>query len=245
MFDILIYDSEKEKAESLSALCKCCVKKSAGESISVKSYYSFTTIYNALPEYTCIMLYMLRKDRYLGKLSASIRKSNDDNYIVLVVSCAEEMFGFMGNDTKPAAILPVQANQEQVGYVIDEIYADYSRLEENQSDNSFYSFRIRSIDYKVSFRQIIIIEVQSKKITLRTAGQIFEFYDSLESVMSRAPDYFLRVHRSFVVNTKFIDQINYSEKTIYMNDGSQVFFSRSYSPMVKKYMSEALKENIF
>ena len=91
----------------------------------------------------------------------------------------------------------------------------------------------------------MLIEVQSKKIKFHTDSQIFEFYDSLESVMNSAPDYFLRIHRSYVVNANYIKEVNYKERTLLMKDESQIFFSRNYCDNLKEFFKNTLKENFF
>lgn len=245
MFDIMIYDKLRTEANSISDSCLKHINTKRIKNVLVRKYYDHLALYSILSTFSQIMLYMIKKDEYLEMLSDEIRRVNDLNYIVLVVEKAEDLFGYVSTSTTPAAILPAAPAKEQVSRVIEEIYADYSRLPVNEDTQYVYRFKMRSIDYKVPFSAVYLIEVQSKKITIRTKSQVFDFYDSLENVLSCAPDYFLRVHRSFVVNTRFIDRINYSEKVIYMTDGSQVYFSRSYSPAVKMYMSESLKENVF
>jgi len=65
-------------------------------------------------------------------------------------------------------------------------------------------------------------------VIARTSAQEYEFYDSLDGICSAAPDFFIRVHRSFSVNSRFIDRIDAADKTVLMQDGSFIPFSRTY-----------------
>lgn len=245
MLNIFIYNREKDRAVSLKKKCIAHLEETGKKSEVVKDFSDSTELYTAISSSDKISLYMLKKDNVLKKISGCIREINDMSYIVLILNRPEEMLESVTPAARPSGILLDNPDDQRLGAVLDEIYADYARLPGVSEINNFYSFRIRGIDYKVQFCRMVMIEVQSKKITIRTESQIFEFYDSLETVMKNSPDYFIRVHRSFVVNTNFIKMVNYSEKTIYMNDGSTVFFSRTYSNTIKEYLRNTLKENFF
>ena len=86
-----------------------------------------------------------------------------------------------------------------------------------------------------AFSDIMMIEVQSKRVTFHTESQTYEFYDSLDAVMKEAPDCFVRIHRSIVINGNYIKSIDFNTREIVLNDDSRLFFSRNYIQEVRSW----------
>ncbi len=244
MLSLFVYHKVDQKAHELNDRYVSCLKKS-DHTLEKNEYFSDSAkICSMISGFDQISMYMLTKDSKLTQIAGHIQSVNQSNYIVLVLSEPSQLLDAVSPCLKPSGLLLENSGEERIVRVLDEIYSDYNRVCQMQ-DRDTYNFRIRGVEYAVAFCKIMIIEVQSKKITFHTQAQSYEFYDSLESVMKNIPDYFLRVHRSFVVNTNFIRIVNYSEKTIVMNDDSTIFFSRTYSPGIKEYLRNTLKENFF
>ena len=244
MLSLFVYHKVNEKAHELNNRYVSCLKRNQ-HAVEKNEYFSDSAlICSMISGYDKTSMYILRKDSKLVQIAGHIQSVNDDNYIVLILSDTSQLLDAVSPCVKPSGILLENSDDERIGRVLDEIYLDYTRACHVQNQVT-YSFRIRGIDYTVPFCKVMLIEVQSKKITFHTQAQSYEFYDSLETVVKNTPDYFLRVHRSFVVNTNFIRMVNYSEKTIVMNDDSTVFFSRTYSNGIKEYLRNTLKENFF
>ncbi len=244
MLSLFVYHKEHQKARQLNDRYISCLNKS-NFSIRKNEYYSDSArICSMISGYDQISMYMIKKDSKLSQIAGHIQAVNDSNYLVLILTDASQLLDAVSPSVKPSGLLLESSDDEHINNVLSEIYYDYNCACQMQNQDT-YKFKIRGIDYCVAFCKIIVIEVQSKKITFHTLAQSYEFYDSLEAVMKNIPDYFLRVHRSFVVNTNFIRMVNYSEKTIIMNDDSTIFFSRTYSAGIKEYLRNTLKENFF
>lgn len=183
-------------------------------------------------------LFMIKNDDRFEKIRKLIDAVEDNSYTVLVLDSFENMYGIIRPSFRPSGILLESADEERIGSLLCDIYEDYTRYIKSISTSSTpvpnYRFKIRGEDFSESFGNIYMIEVQSKRITFHTAAQSYEFYDSLEAIMKQAPEYFVRIHRSYVINVKFIKSIDYHERVIVLNDGSEVFFSRNYSSDLRK-----------
>ena len=62
----------------------------------------------------------------------------------------------------------------------------------------------------------------------------YEFYGSIENIMQMVPDYFVRCHRSFLINIKKVRKLSLSEGVIEMTMNTAVPLSRSYKKAVKE-----------
>ncbi|WP_044974814.1 LytTR family DNA-binding domain-containing protein [Ruminococcus sp. HUN007] len=187
-------------------------------------------------------LFVIKNDDRFENIRKRIDDAEGNSYTVLVLDSFEDMYGIVRPSFRPSGILLENADEEHIGSLLRDIYEDYTRYISSISVSSTpvqtpvpsYRFRIRFEDFTESFDNIYMIEVQSKRITFHTVSQSYEFYDSLDAIMKEAPEYFVRVHRSYVINVRFIKSIDYHERVILMNDGSEVFFSRNYSSDLKK-----------
>jgi hypothetical protein len=187
-------------------------------------------------------LFMIKNDEKFDKIRKRIDAVEDNSYTVLVLDSFEDMYGIVRPSFRPSGVLLENADEDHIGSLLRDIYEDYTRYISSISLSSAsvqtpvqsYRFRIRGDDFTENFDNIYMIEVQSKRITFHTVSQSYEFYDSLDAIMKQAPEYFVRIHRSYVINVRFIKSIDYHERVVLMNDGSEVFFSRNYSSDLKK-----------
>lgn len=86
------------------------------------------------------------------------------------------------------------------------------------------------------FHKISFFEASNKKINLRVGNEEYDFYGSIENLLHIIPDYFIRSHRAYVVNTKKIRNVKLSEGLIQMEGGAMIPLSRTYKPDLKKLM---------
>ena len=61
----------------------------------------------------------------------------------------------------------------------------------------------------------------------------FSFYDTLDNLTQTLPEQFIRCHKSFIVNKRFITCLSVSRGEIELEDGIILPLSRSYKQLVK------------
>jgi len=244
MLSLFVYNKEYRKARELSEKCDSHIKNTGKKAERLEYYSDCSELNSAISSCDDTALYILRRDASLLQTASHIRSVNDSNYMVLVFSDVSEIVDSVSPSFRPSGFLPENADDEKIGTIIDEVYCDYER------SGALYEgpvcrFSIKGADYRIPFCQIMVVEITSKKITIHTAAQKYGFYDTLENVMNDLPDYFMRVHRSFVVNKNYIKKVNYKERTIIMTDDSAVFFSRGYSAEIREFNNNTMKEILF
>ncbi len=241
MLSLLIYSSDREKGQALNEKCSSYISKNKRMIAAGEFADSAAVLADMAAGLDDSALFMLRKDECIYQVSGLISSFEQNSYTVLVLRSADEIFDAVSPSLRPAGIVLDSFDENSTGRVIDEIYADYTR-QLNLSGGPDYHFKIKGVDYCESFPNIYMIEVQSKRITFHTEAQSYEFYDSLDAVMKEAPEYFIRIHRSYVINMKFISTINFKDKTIVLKDNQKIFFSRNYAPELKNYYYKTVKE---
>ena len=93
-----------------------------------------------------------------------------------------------------------------------------------------YSDKFTSVLVEVS--EIYYIETINNKNKIRVCSQngVYELRTSLSKFIKQLPDYFLRCHNSYVVNTRKITTIDYTKRSVTLSNGNICY----YSPQNKK-----------
>lgn len=73
-------------------------------------------------------------------------------------------------------------------------------------------------DYMVRTKDILFIERNKSKATIYTKDSSYETCSSLNILENELPNNFLRVHRSYIVNTEQITKVNKEQKAIYFDN---------------------------
>jgi len=89
---------------------------------------------------------------------------------------------------------------------------------------------------KIPYDDIVYIESMADYIKVHTISDVVISKEKISKLAERLPNQFLRIHRSFIINTKRVKAISYNE---IMVDHISLNIGRSYQKMVR----EALKDN--
>lgn len=161
------------------------------------------------------------------------RKKNRQAYIVVIASDGISPLVYLKPSIMAAALLLRPFNQKDCEKVIREIVAAMDL--ESRDDGRVFLLDSPDGRIRVPFYKINYFESREKKIFLCTAEEEYGFYDSLERLSSQLPEYFVRCHRGYIVNTKEIQKYVLKENLIYLKNGWIVPVSRSYREKMKEY----------
>ena len=99
-------------------------------------------------------------------------------------------------------------------------------------DSSFESLlfiRDGAILRRVDVKQILWVHSDGNYITIHTPQQKFVLKMSLKKVCEKLPtETFVRVHRSFVVQTNLIEKIDFQENKVHIGGGEIFPLGRGY-----------------
>ena len=100
---------------------------------------------------------------------------------------------------------------------INKVITIMKRLKEDFSETKFELFKINK-DYSLRAKDILYIERNKSKATVYTKDATYETCFSLNNLEHELPSSFVRVHRSYIVNSEQISKISKDEKLIYFSD---------------------------
>jgi DNA-binding LytR/AlgR family response regulator len=105
-------------------------------------------------------------------------------------------------------------------------------LRSDEDDGSVFPVKIGSETRLLRACDIIFLESHGRKIALRTMAQEISFYSGFDGLTAQLPDWFLRCHRGYIVNTKKVLGADFALGILTLSDGSAVPFSRTYRDAV-------------
>ncbi|MCR4691231.1 MAG: DNA-binding response regulator [Lachnospiraceae bacterium] len=94
----------------------------------------------------------------------------------------------------------------------------------------------RSEDVAIPFRNVYYVEARNKKVYVNCSVKEYVVYESLDAIVATLPDYFIRCHRSFVVNRRHIQSVEFSENYIRLDNKDEIPFSRGQKNILKEVL---------
>ena len=96
----------------------------------------------------------------------------------------------------------------------------------------YFHFKIKGRDYKLRFSQILYFESRLRKIVLVTDRNDFEFYSNLNELLPKLPEYFVQIHRSYIVNAKKVAA--FLGNSVVMENGAEIVVSHTFRKPLKE-----------
>lgn len=93
---------------------------------------------------------------------------------------------------------------------------------------------------QVPYDSILYFQSMNHKVVIHTTEEQREFYGKLREVENVAPDYFVRIHKSYLVNEHFIGRFSY-EKVILQNE-QVLTISKSYRSIMQSRVCQHVEK---
>ena len=178
-------------------------------------------------------------------ISARIKRINKSCMIVLICDREISFNVFYRPSISPCGVICRPFTRQLFESVVGELMDELQRLKNeandrqnaNLRDNGSFSAKIGGNHYSFYYSDILFFEARAKKVAVKTFGQEISYYDSLDTIAETLPPYFIRCHRSFIVNMNQIKSMHFGENTIRLKDGSAVPISRSYKGDVRRLVN--------
>lgn len=164
-----------------------------------------------------------------------LRKDFRNVYLVLIVSAQLSPLYYLKPSVMPASILIQPLEKKRVRENIREAISWLS----SSGDEAEEMFIIAERDGKVRipFRKILYFEARAKRIYAAMETEEYGFYDSMEHLLERLPDFFCRCYRGFIVNTKYMKKVQPGSNSCLLQGDIEIPLSRSYRQSIKEYFA--------
>lgn len=162
-----------------------------------------------------------------------------DHYVVLIFVTAYEQYSRQAIEVQPFAYLDKKLDYYEIKKAISEAYSRQIETGEN------FNFQINRIWHSIALKDIYYFKSDLRKICIVGNQPEQWFYgrmDKVEEILKNKRHMFLRIHKSFIVNCRYIAR--YSYEKVVLRNGEELEISRANRNMVRKFYMEMLDGEI-
>lgn len=165
---------------------------------------------------------------HVGKI---VRDTIGDEQTVIVYISSNKSYALELFQNRPFDFLIKPIKEETIVALIDKI------LRIQGENTACLEFQNKGKIYKIPYGDILYLQSERRKINVITVKGIKEYYGKLSEAEMRLPsNIFLKIHKSYIINTRFVEE--YAYERITMVDGSVLNISQTQRPFVKKKILE-------
>jgi DNA-binding LytR/AlgR family response regulator len=140
--------------------------------------------------------------------------------VIMVTSSRDYAIDAFENDVVDYLLKPV--TYERFKKAVDKA----RKMKVIMTNNQGYMFvRSNGADVKLFYNDIEWIQAASEYVTIHTLSGKHMVYSNMKSILEKLTDKFIRVHRSYIINTDKIDKIH---KDLIEINGAFIKISKSY-----------------
>lgn len=169
-------------------------------------------------------------------VARTVRQLSESTFILLISDKRSDLSQVFRPSIRPSGVLFHPVGNAQIRDMLGEVAIELERLTSSNDDDAFI-FKIEGVLRRIALGDILFFEARNKKISIRTVSQELSYYDTFESLISRVPQYFVRCHRSYLVNSRKIKALHPLSNDIELSSGDWIPCSRSCQKAVKEAIS--------
>lgn len=167
----------------------------------------------------------------LGKF---IREELMDFQTKLVYISHDQGYAMKLFETEPMDFLVKPVDKEQIEKIMQRF------IKRQVGMGNVFTFKEERGETRISFDSIWYFQSMNHKIIMHTTDGQKEFYGKLTEIENKTPDYFWRIHKSFLVNEHFIIRFLY-DKVILKNE-QKLTISKPYRKMIRERIEMRMNE---
>lgn len=161
---------------------------------------------------------------YIGKY---IREEMRNNQMQIIFVSAKQDYAMQLFQIRPMDFIIKPVSEETIFNCVKK----YSTL---FSCKDYFQFKTGKLNHQISYDSIIFFESKNRIVKIHTTNDIMECYAKLSDIELNLPDFFKRIHNSFIVNQNYI--IQHSINEVVMVDKTILSISRHYKKQFNEYM---------
>lgn len=165
----------------------------------------------------------------------NLRRLNPHAYIILVATADISPTTYLRPGIMAGSLLLRDFTGEQLRDVFEEAFRTYlKKFESDENKEEIYLVNSREGRQMIPYSQIYYFEARDKKIAVGCAASEVICYDTIVGLEKKLPDYFVRCHRSFIINFRKIVKLILARNTVLLEDNISIPVSRSYKTSLKE-----------
>ena len=206
------------------------------EKLEGHTYCSLAEIQNSLMsenEYHLIIWDIDEVKESLQKLK-EFRRKHRLSMLIIIAREETSPLVYLIPQISPDGLLLKPFSRGEVGETLDPVFEELNTRFFGSNEKTFVVERREGNAY-IPLDKIDYFEAREKKIFLRSGREEYGFYCSLDELQTRLPEYFVRCHRSYIVNSHKIKLIDNRKNEVILWNRSSVLISRTYRKNLKEH----------
>lgn len=178
------------------------------------------------------VVYMDVTREHAIEATEQMRRKNKQAVLMIIADEMVSPMEYLKPSVQAASLLLRPFKEQQAEDVIEKTWDWYG--EKVSTEDEFFSLEIDHDKVTVPYGRILYFESNNKKIYVNLQNEKYCISDTLERLEKYLPHYFIRSHRSYIVNKRKIRDIFLSKGEIVLEHEIFVPISRSYKPVIKE-----------
>lgn len=235
MVNMLAYHNEKTELDALVANAKELIAYYSEERWDIEA----VSVMEALVAYfenqpvLDLACYDVSEQSALAYLR-KIRGSGYDKMLLMLLADASlSPMEYIRPEILASELLLKPYSQQQLRDKLRDLLEVYCARISDENSEDVFVVETKDGRVRVPFRQVYYYEAREKKVFLRTRKAEYPFYQTLDALEDELPETFVRCHRSYIVNWKLVEKVDYTAGDLYLPENVAVPFSRSYKERIK------------
>ena len=167
-----------------------------------------------------------------------MRSAYPEAYVILVADQSVSPVSYMRPSIRAESLMLRPLSDVHIRSILGEAVSVYAKRLGEPDREAFFVVENRGAQELVPYGRILFFESREKKVYLSTETEEYGFYDTLDELAKQLAQSFLRVHRSFLVNTEQIERVEISASRVILRDGTQIPVSRTCKPGLRAWMED-------
>ena len=163
-----------------------------------------------------------------------LRQREEEAVLMILTSPSVSPMEYLKPGIGPDLLLLRPFGQKEFDQVNTELFDAFLEQADSPDPDDHFVLNTREGRTLIPYGRILFFEASNKKINLRLDHEEYDFYDSIENLRTMVPDYFIRCHRSYLINARKIRKVKMSEGLIEMEGEAVVPLSRTYKQDFKR-----------
>ena len=148
-----------------------------------------------------------------------IREQMEDYVTKIVYISSKDIYDRQLFDVQPLHFIKKPIDPEKVIQDIE------LAMKISKKENDIFEFKVLRNTIKVPYKEILYFESDDREVILVSARGRYTFYESIQNLIKKLPDFFIQPHRSYLVNYESISCFYFEE--LVMHNGDVVPISRN------------------
>lgn len=174
----------------------------------------------------------------MGGVETAVRLRQSDRYVnIIFISRYGNYFRQMF-EVYPCYYIEKPVAEKKIAEILDRT------VDEHRYRYAGYYFRYKRRNYHILLRKVLYFSSEKRQIRIvMEDGKEYLFYEKLDVVEQQLADYeieFIRIHKSFLVNSGQVEQ--FCSNCVVFHNGERVAVSQEYRGTIKRFCMNSLTE---